>query len=530
MGLLIRPAAQRGRSWAVVSFSAGLLCGCNALLGIEDLQPTRDAGADAAAPAADGGGHGGQGGQGGSAGGSAGAGGRSQPKAGSDAAVSDDAGSTGDGGAGGSAAGSGGAPPTTGGTSGGQGGRGGNGGTGGSSGSSGTVHGQLIDVLGHQVPNVMVAIGSKTATTDAQGAFSISDVPATYDVLVTISASVRNTDARISWLVEGLTRRDPTLQVYRGLGDRFGSLRMHVTNVTFPLASDQTVMMGWAGPDGEFSDSLDSADTDYLSPQWVGPAMTLGTAHALRFSFSGAQNLPTDYLAHDSHAVGIAETGTPGGEVTFDLGGTSKPASGAVSGSVIGATANTRSNEVYVRFTDTTALLVASDDAATGSFSYIVPNLPNAVIDVVARNDINDAFAAAYADNIAPNQSGVALSIPTIPTLTAPADSKTNVDQATLFQWTGDAKVFLFCANAHSNYDALCVLTSQKQTHLPAAPTLAGMDYYWYIETHGDFASVDAASGPDGFISSYSASYIRGPKRGNGTYAESSSRVFTTTP
>jgi hypothetical protein len=522
MGLQIRPAAQSGWSRAIAALGACVwLCGCNALLGIEDLKPAHDAGLDASEPAADGGGSGGQGGSAGHAG----AAGKNPPKAGGGAAGSGDAGSSGDSGSAGSAAGSGGEPTNAGG----QGGHGGNAGTGGNSGA-GTVNGKLVDVLGHQIPNVMVEIGNKSATTDAQGAFTISDVPATYDVLFTINASVRNTDARISWLVEGLTRRDPTLQVYRGLGDRFGSLEMHVTNVTFPLASDQKITMGWAGPDGEFGDDLDATDTDYLSPRWVGPAMTLGTAHALLFSFSGDQNLPTDYLAHDSHAVGIVETADPGGDVTFDLGGASKPATGAVSGSVTGATANTRSNEVYVRFTDTTAILVASDGAATGSFSYIVPNLPNAVIDVVARNDLNNGFAAAFADNVAPNQAGVALSIPTIPTLTAPADSKTNVDQTTLFQWTGDAKLFLFCAYSQSTYDALCVLTSQKQTHLPAPPTVAGMGFSWYVETHDDFASVDAASGPGGFISSYSYGYISGPRRGNGSYAESSNRVFTSAP
>jgi hypothetical protein len=32
--------------------------------------------------------------------------------------------------------------------------------------------------------------------------------------------------------------------MYRALGDRFGSVMMHVTNVTFPLASDQKITMG----------------------------------------------------------------------------------------------------------------------------------------------------------------------------------------------------------------------------------------------------------------------------------------------
>ena len=300
MGPVIRPAVRtHGWSWAAALLGMGWLCGCNALLGVEDLQPAKDAGSDASAPDADGGGHGGSS-----------KAGHGAPQAGSGGSDAAGDGSTTDSWpavamppaaaarmrtAGRRLPGRASTAPATralrpgveraarevsGGT-------------------SNTVHGKVLDYLHHTVPGVMVEIGGKTASTDSTGAFSIDDVAATYDVLLTVNANVLNTDTRISWQVQGLTRRDPTLHVYRGLNDRFGSMLMHVTNVTFPLATDQKITMGWSGANGDFGDDLDSADTDELSLQWVGPAMTLGTAHALRFSYAGAQDLPTDYLAHD---------------------------------------------------------------------------------------------------------------------------------------------------------------------------------------------------------------------------------------
>jgi hypothetical protein len=518
---------------------AYLLVGCNLLLGVEELKSSSDAGPakrdDLPSSAADSGspGQAGRAGRSGVQAGASGSGGR----LGTDAGRTGAAGAAGTGGkAGPSSGGSGhagsmagvgaGSPGIAGAAGGGQGGSGGVAGNPGPDAGpdsgppdaqtgAGSVIGTVIDYQRHVVPNVMVHIGDKTATTDSQGRFTIADAAATYDVALTINTSVRNIPTSIAWQVQGLTRRDPTLQVSRGLTDRFGSILMHASNVTFPLATNQRIITGWSGPDGNFTTELSSMDLEYLSPRWVGPTVSQGTAHALLFNFASPQDFPTEY--------------------TFDLAG-AKLGSTMVSGSVTGSSLNTRINHVFLRFSDSTSLPLLDDYQAGASFSYVVPTVANAVIEVVAQDKLTGGgYAAAYADNVAPNQAGIALDIPSVPTLVAPAANKSNVDATTLFQWTGDAQVFLFCANSGFNYDALCVVTSKKETRLPVAPLSAivpsaNTSFSWTVETHGSFASVDEASGSEGFLSPYATEIISGPRRGSGSYAESASSSFTTTP
>jgi hypothetical protein len=530
---------------AAVALAIGWLCGCNAVLGVEDLKPALDGGishmimpstAEDAGKA------------------SAAAGSSAQGTAGS-SAIALQAGSNGNPSNGGTAgkgggasqlmaaagksanqpaAGSGGMSQASGAGASGRASSAGNGGanTAGSDAQpGGTVSGRVIDYWRHALPDVPVRIGDAMTSTDSDGHFSLANIPSSYDVTLLLHTSINNSAATIAWQVQGLTRRDPTLQVYRALPDRDAEILLHIQNVSFPLASSQKILMGWGSSDGSWGTDLDSMDTDYLSPGWIGPATSTGTAHALLFNISSSQSIPTEYLAHDAHPV--AMVANMKSDVTFDLSSGTKLGSGTLSGSVAGATSNQRINEVYLRFNDDASLQIVSDWQASDSFSYMVPALAKSALTVVAKNLINTGGeAAAYADNVGPNQSGLTLTIPSVPNLLAPGADKTGVDATTGFEWSTDAKLSLFCARAVNNYDAMYVLTAQKQTKLPAQAAgwspAAGAAYTWTVETHGDLASADDASGADGFLSAYSSDEIRGPRRGNGSYAESAGRGFTT--
>jgi hypothetical protein len=223
-------------------------------------------------------------------------------------------------------------------------------------------------------------------------------------------------------------------------------------------------------------------------------------------------------------------------EVTFDLMSSSNLAAGAVTGSVTGPSANERSNLVYLRFADNTALELLDDYQATGSFSYLVPNIAGSAITIVAQDQIpSGGLGAAYADNLAAPQAGVALTIPSVPSLSAPGANTSNVNGTSLFQWSSDAHLFLFCARSTITYDQMCVVTSNKQTKLPIGASTgyepaANEDFTWSIETHGSYADVDEASSDTGFLSPFAYGAIRGPRRGSGTYAESPQRGFKTAP
>ncbi|MFI5308758.1 MAG: hypothetical protein ACHQ53_15480 [Polyangiales bacterium] len=397
-----------------------------------------------------------------------------------------------------------------------------------------TVHGKVIDYFRHAVSAVDVTVGDKTAVTANDGTFDVVGVTTPYDVSMVISVD----GERLAWVYQGLTRSDPTLQVYRGLTSRSGEVKINISNVTFPLAtsssSSETIDSDYAGPDGEFELSIDQMATDYSGASWRGPSTTQVAAHALRWNHAtSGQSLPTTFVAHDTHPVGLDETSAA--MVTFDLNSSPGLTNGMVSGTVTNPTSADRSNQVYVRWDDDAVIQIADDGAATNAFSYVVPALPNAAMVVAATKGYASTppYAAAYQDALAAGQTGVSLTIPAAPVLALPADGTAGIGSSTTFQWTGSAKVFLFTVDADTTYDTVYVVTTAKQAMIPAPPIsafAANVKLYWWIETHEGFATVDDATGPEGMLDTISTGTIRGPRRGAGTYTESEHRSVTTSP
>lgn len=397
--------------------------------------------------------------------------------------------------------------------------------------AAGPVIGTIIDYRGRKVPGVSVRVGTEQTTTDADGKFSVADAAASYDVTLLIQTTIRNGAASLVWQFQGLHRRDPTLQVYRGLPERYGEVMIHADNATFPLPSGHTIYAGWSSPDGDFGLELSSQDTHYLSPEWTGPAMTQGTAHALWVNT--ANGVPTEYFAHS--ATSVLMTADMTGQATFDLSG-DKPATGVVSGTVTGHALGNRRNEAYLRFTgDNAALQLVNQWDATDSFMYTLPSLPDSKLTVVAKSvAMPGGMAAAYAE-VEAGAAALALELPALPTLAAPDDGKANVDGSNMFQWNSDAHVFLLAARSVDYYDSVYVVTSAKQTRLPIGADLgytprANAAFEWSVEVHDAYASVDDATGANGFLSAYAGDTLRGPRRGAGTFAQSVPRVFTTPP
>jgi hypothetical protein len=394
------------------------------------------------------------------------------------------------------------------------------------------VTGTLVDYRRRKLTGVSIRIGDQQTTTNAEGKFTIPDVASRYDVTILIQTSINNATANFIWQFQGLSRRDPTLQVFRGLPENFAEFRSHIDNVTFPLMTDQTILLGWSSPDGDFSTDTTYVDLEYLSPMWTGPAMSPGTAHALLLTTSGG--IPSQYHAYDTQSVVM--TANMQGQASFDLG-KPIPQSTVVKGAVTGnPSLGDRHNEVYLRFRDqNTALKLVDQWSAADSFEYPVPNLPGSSLTVVAKSVANPpGIAAAYAE-VEPGGPQLTLELPALPTLTAPDDGKTNIDGDTEFHWNGSAHVFLLAARSIPTNDAIYVVTEAKQTRLPIGIQFgytpqASSDFSWSVEVHDTHATIDEATGEVGHLSAYAAEDIRGPKRGPGTFARSVPRYFTTTP
>jgi hypothetical protein len=501
----LRARSSRGSAQGVF---LSLTLACQAVLGIEDLE-------EGPRPNADGGGSGGAVGESASAG----------------AAGESSGGSAGDGpsgGAAGSALGMAGSasvlpePLPDGGVP-----------DGGGVGNGIVVAGRVIDFFRRPVPDTPVTIGGATAVTNAAGEFSISGVAPPYTASLIINMIRGGGQARYGYRYEGLTRADPTLQVYSALTERSAtSLSVSFDN-DFPEGLYAIVAYG--SPDGRFVDEESTGNTEFLgSPAWTGPVSIGGNIHALRAGRDVSDEPPVAFEAYQSFPLTV--TDNQPASVTFDLSSSASLTVGAIAGSVSGGAFDTQSNYVGLRFGDGTALPIVNDTPDLPDFfSYFVPLLEDSSF-FVAASDGSSGFppyGVTHQENIELGDSEIALALPRPVTLTSPPDGGA-VTPTTPYAWSTlsqTAQTFLWHLELDSTYEGMFVLTSRTQIELPEFEGITispGLAATWSVETHGDAPDVDALTGPDGYLDAYSlgTAFPIGPNHSDGYYTESERHGF----
>ncbi|HYP99100.1 MAG TPA: hypothetical protein VER96_10515 [Polyangiaceae bacterium] len=537
------------------------LAACSSLLGIEELHegptPGGGTGAESGAESAGRGGASGAG-KGGSAGKAQG--GNNNSNAGTVGDTAGEAGVAGDGTTQGGS-GNGGSAGSVGGSAGKAGGSGGNGGsagkTGGSSGNGGsggsvggtTVTGHVIDYWGHQLSGIPVEIGGTKVTTDAQGAFTIPNVAAQYDASLIVK--VADTAETAGWVFQGLTRRDPTLQVYLDLVSHSQYLDVEGgAGLTTALTGSRTFSVAVAGPDGqdEFKDVKPDNFTEG-HPSWRGPTTTQETAYGLVWQ-PDANGLPSSYVAFDSKTLALNSGSSSNALVTFDMTPGTINAS-AISGTVTPGGSSERENWAFVQFPTNAAITVARDKTGANTFSYLAPALTGSSMVFCATE--GDAYTGGYAlvhkDGLAPGTTGITakLPLPASGLAVSPAADSTKVSSTTVFSFqpgTGSTGPFLleFDNLDASSMEHLLIVTAKTSFTLPKVVNdtyalLPGQKYYWRVQTHGVFANVDAMAGTTGYLDEFSGTdYLygfpspAGPRHGDGAFTISANQNITLAP
>ena len=422
---------------------------------------------------------------------------------------------------------------------------------GGSSGAGSSVHGHVIDFWRHPLANVSLEVGGKASTTDAQGAFSFDAVPDQYDASLVVIYKLYNRTRTRAWVYQGLTRRDPTLQIYEGLGERQTQLEV-LPNDPSTLTGTRTLSISFGGPDGSTQETdVSGAGLGLAHLGWQGPEVTQETGHALIWQPDPTSGFPSQFIAFDSKSsITLTDTyneTTPQGTVSFDLSADTIP-SGPITGTVPGSGSTSRFNNVFLRFKSNAVINLVADKPKADSFSYVVPNITDASAMLVAGD--GDAFTemgVVHKDGLLPNATGISLTIPTPPRdlLITPMTDADKVGAATQFSFKkgGSANapfVAVFTYEDNSTHDDILYLVSAKAPfklpqvvngtyHLPSDGPC-----YWRVETHGAPESVDAMAGPTGFLDSLGNTdhhdQPSGPRTGDGSYTQSKSQKLQIAP
>lgn len=511
-------AMSNQKRWrGVVYFTAATslfgMAACASLLGIEDIQPGSSAGGEAGT-----GGRSSNAGAGASptAGHASSGGGAVTAGNGGESGGSSGTGAQGDGGDAGDA----GAPAAA-----------------GSSGAGSAVHGHVIDYWGRKLANVPVEVAGKTSTTDAQGAFSFDSVPEEYDASLVASFSIDGNGRTRAWVYQGLTRRDPTLQIYEGLADKDAYVDV-LPGEPSTLTDSRTLSVSFGGPEGSKQETdVSGVGINGSHNTWQGPETTQETAHALIWEPDVNSGFPSKYIAFDSTLVALVNAsgnfGAPHSKASFDLSADTITV-GTIVGSVSGATVD-RVNKVFLRYTSNAVIKLLTDQPKVAGFSYLVPSIPDSNITFVARHgDRSTEIAVVHKDGLSPDTSGISVALPTPTSHLAitPASDVDKVTATTQFSFTKLSEtspfVAVFTLSEDQTYDDILYVVSAKAPFkLPkilngSHRLRAGALYTWRVETHGAAANVDAMAGPTGFLDSHSFGDDRdepfGPRTGDGSY------------
>jgi len=391
-----------------------------------------------------------------------------------------------------------------------------------------TVRGRVVDFWLAPLANVPVTIGTTTVTTNAQGTFTVPAVAPEYDADLVVSWPGGQRGV-YGWRFEGLTRRDPTLQVYKGRENRSRRILIDAQGETLNASRILTVAV--ASPNGLsiFEDIGSQLNSD---AGWEGPVSVQAHLHALLWEFD-TNDLPTVYRSYDTLAVTLDENATMDPMLLPNLADETIT-SGSVSGSVTTSNTTDRANYAMVRFSDGAVIQVVNDYPGGNSYSYVLPALPSSTLTVAASYGYSStgAYGVAHREVSAPGQTGVAITIPDAMAQVAPVTGITNVGPTNQFSWSGSAGPCVFHAEDVSFYQGVYVVTSRRTITLPTFGSFAlraGGVHNWRVERHGARTSVDALATPEGYLDSFSRTedHGEGPSGGDGTYTISTGRNFT---
>jgi hypothetical protein len=389
-----------------------------------------------------------------------------------------------------------------------------------------TVTGKVLTYDGKAGSFLPVLVGTQKATTDANGNFSVAGVTTPYDLVVLQAAKNQ------AYVYQGLSLPSPIILVY-GAGTYDSK-----TKVTFTSTNVDTTTPVPAGGSADGSVTCAGVDTRQVSCgitgsvfptvdqdiSWAGTTGIFINAYALQVH-KDSRNVVTNFLRFGRAENELLQNGQPN-TVNFAL----EPVQNkAVAGSITpppGYTLTARALGFKAGDQTLYPFSYELDNVGIASaFNWASPAVPGMSLYLTGTAKKGEASVYAYLEDIAPDATGVSLTLPTPPEQLQPANNALGVTPATLFSWTP------FAGGVHtlSVYPAtpgplnFTIYTSASEATLPDLSTLGyslakGVTYKWTVGGSAPFASVDELA--NGVPSFYALKSSGG----------SGDRTFTTAP
>jgi hypothetical protein len=418
-----------------------------------------------------------------------------------------------------------------------------------------TITGRLVNGAGQPITaasiaslnatlNVKLPGATSNAVIEANGNFTLTDVPATYSLLVSVSVS----GSRFVDMFQGLTRANPTLTVSQGpfsspppVQGSNSPLEGKITGGSgFPTPSSTSTVFTAAVPkaislySGSFSPVDASTGAYSTGLGWLGSNSVTAIVHALQFS-TDTDGKITGYGGYGRQEVTLAPQGPtdPGQPIPTPVKqnvALAAVAAGSVKGAITWPT-GLNMPEYQV----TTNLLFAGPDqtnlnlsSPTGfgqpsvigtpsSYNQLVPLITGATF--VQRVSINEKVTSgAFAQggqstvwkSVTPNvNTDIVVRAPIV--LKLPEENATDVNTNTKFSWSaysGGIHIVAFYPfpGAGTGQTLVRVITAESSTTLSDLGDVIskGAFVLWGVQGIAPYSSMDSATDTAGLILPFS--------------------------
>jgi hypothetical protein len=286
-------------------------------------------------------------------------------------------------------------------------------------------------------------------------------------------------------------------------------------------------------------DRVEYGDT---SVDWRGPTATAGTLSALNWKASGpraAYALPVSYFGFASTPLTLQDGSTPATVPTINLAATTvtgKDLSGTIDPSGTPLTEKL----LYGVFAHAGPIPIIDDISPDLAFHYLAPLVTGIASSVSVAAVSGDwkgphSYAVAHRAGVAPDASGVSLTLPVPSVPASPASGANEITSNQEFTWSpGSDRLFilsLFLPIDDFHYVQYYIVTGEPKARLPdfgAGVTLpSNTSGYWSVEAHGPWSTLDQAVAAGTLLDPFASGKLGGRDR-DGFFARSEPIPFKT--